>query len=395
MNLPTPDVSGSESPSVPALEGAGALEGAAAFDGLGPLAGLAGPGGPDAFDAELSAALEEIGRRVRPREFDSQAILRRTARGRSCRLLAGSAAVLVMAGGVTASFTLGAGTAAALRQPAAAAAAAANGSSATAIGADDPLSVPGVFRTMPGGHSANGFTQFGATGNVAMTGVGTDGYSRAVIANWRTGGVSYSAQVSWFGQKPSTVLPEYAGSVVGTVNGHSAYLGDIPQRRLTFWTGSQGYATALIFRNGVTENSATAGELLAVARSLDVAPTPVPMPIQLSGLGSAVVISASVGNALGSPATTSWGATMIVAMDGRSYMVGVSPGAATGPTPTGTETSTGPLAATRTVDGVGVTVTTDSGQEGSPDAPTVAQLLTHVTVLGADPSDWTTNVIVQ
>lgn len=377
MNLPTPEVSGPASPPDPALDG------------------RSRPEALDPFDAELASALEELGRRVRPREFDSEAILRRTARGRSCRLLAGSAAVLVVAVGVTASYTLGAGrgagpaSAAAGRQAAAAPAAAA---------CVDPLCVPGVFHTMPGGHAADGFTQFGATGYVGMTGVGTDGYGREVMVNWRTGAVVYSAQVSWFGRTPAISLPTYAGTAVGTVNGRSAYLSDIPQRQLTFWTGSQGYATAIIFANGVTDASATADELVGVARSLDVAePTAVPMPFQvrLSGLGSAEVTGAGVGNALPDGTTAAWYATMSIEADGRQYLLSVAPGVAVDPKPTGTETSTGERVATSTVNGIGITVTTGTDKEGMSYAPTVAQVLAHVTALGADPADWTTNVLIQ
>lgn len=376
---PTPGVSGPAPLPDPALDGRGEQ---------------AGPDGLDPFDAELASALEEIGSRVRPREFDSQAILRRAARGRSCRLLAGSAAVLAVAAGVTAAFTLGTGGPAA---PAAAAAGRERALLPAGPAGIDPLSVPGVFRTMPGGHAANGFTQFGATGYVAMTGGGTSGFGRAVTASWNAGGVGYSAQVSWFGQQPSITLPTYAGTAVSTVNGRSAYLSDIPQRQLTFWTGSQGYATEIIFANGVTDGSATADELLGVARSLDLAPTKVPMPIQirLSGLDSAEVTSAGVGNALPDGAAASWYATMTIEADGRDYMLSVAPGVAAGPTPTGTETSTGELVATRTVSGVGLTVTTGIGKQGSSDAPTVTQVLGRVTALGADPSDWTTSVIVQ
>jgi hypothetical protein len=376
VNPPTPDVSGPASPPDPALDG------------------RVRPEGLDPFDAELAAALEEIGRRVRPREFDSQAILRRAARGRSCRLLAGSAAVLAVAAGVTASVTLDTGAAA----PASAAAGRQAALPASAPAGADPLTVPGVFRTMPGGRTADGFTQFGATGYVAVIGGGTGGYSRVLMTSWQAGGVVYSAQVSWFGQPPSISLPKYAGNAVGTVNGRSAYLSDIPQHQLTFWTGSQGYATALIFANGVTDAAATADELVSVARSLDLAAsTEVPMPvrIRLSGLGSAEVTSAGVGDALPGEATSVWYATMTIETDGRSYMLSVAPGAATDPTPTGTEISTGLLVATKTIDGIGITVTTKNDKEGSSNAPTVAQVLAHVTALGADPSDWTTSVLVQ
>jgi hypothetical protein len=383
VNLPTPDVSGPAPLPDPALDGSGER-------------GLDGLDGLDPFDAELASALAEIGGRVRPREFDSRAILRRAARGRSCRLLAGSAAVLAVAGGVTASFTRGGGDAA----PVAAAVAASGGQRApvSAVSAGlDPLTVPGVFRTMPGGHTANGFTQFGATGYVAMTGGGTSGYARSVMVSWNAGGVAYSAQVSWFGQQPATALPTYAGTAVSTVNGRTAYLSDIPQRQLTFWTGSQGYATEIIFANGITDASATADELLDVARSLDVTPTAVPMPVQIrqSGLESAEVVSVGVGNAFPSGPTAAWYATMTVETEGRDYLVSVVPGVAASPTPTGTEASTGELVATRTVNGLGITVTTDTDEKGSLDAPTVAQILAHVTALSADPSDWTTNVVVQ
>jgi hypothetical protein len=48
-----------------------------------------------------------------------------------------------------------------------------------------------------------------------------------------------------------------------------------------------------------------------------------------------------------------------------------------------------------TVDGVGISVSTDSGTSGSPSAPTLSQVLAHITSLGTDPSGWTTDVIVK
>jgi hypothetical protein len=373
VNLPAPDVSGPEfSPA--------STVGPDSLDGF------------DSFDAELASALEEIGGRALPHEFDSAAILRRTARGRSCRLLAGSATVLAVAVGAA---VLAGGTGGG--NPAAAAASgryAASAAPATAVGTD-PLVLPGVFRTLPDGRTAIGYTEYGATGFFGMSGVGTGGYLREVQSTWRSAGVEYAAQVTWFGQSPVLEPGAYAGSPVGTVNGRSAYLSDVPQRQLTFWTGSQGYATLIIFANGVTESSATSEDLLGTARSLSLESTAVPMPVRVSGLGSAVITGAGMGDALASNEGGSWAASLTLEVDGRSYMIDVIPGVAVEPTPTGTETSTGVLAATRTVDGIGITVTTFTDKEGSADAPTVAQVLAHVTALGTDPSGWTTDVLTR
>lgn len=338
----------------------------------------------DEFEAELASAIDALGLRVRPHEFDSQEILRRTARRRSIRLFTASGAALTAVAGVTA-FAISPGD---IPPPPAARSPFAS----SAVGTD-PLVVPGVFRTMPDGGTASGFTEFGATKIAAVIDVGGNGYSRNAETSWSVNGIELTAQVMWFGATPQSTLPAEAGSVVGTVNGRPAYVSDLPQRQLTFWSGPQGYATAIIFANGAVDQSVATAELLGVAKDLDTAPAAVPMPIRISGLDPADVTGAQMGQAV--PGETHWSAYLSLEIDGRSYRVDVIPGPAVAPTPTGTETTTGLAGASKTVDGLGITVLTDAGDQGSPGAPTPGQVLAHFTSLGADPSGWTTSVIVK
>jgi hypothetical protein len=340
------------------------------------------------FDAELASALDDLGRRVRPREFDPDAILRSTARRRSARLLATSAAAVALVAGATA-FAVRPGD---VHGPTAAQPTAPSTTTATG-GGTDPNVVPGLFRTTPVGGSANGFAQFGATTSSGMDLVTDGGGVRGwlVETDWTADGVDLTGRVSWLGPAPQITPPKGAGSVVGTVNGHPAY---DAYHQLTFWSGAQGYATADIFKDGVVDQSATSADLLELARSLDTTPAEVPMPIRIAGLDVADVTNAGIhGNGPGQGYP--WGADIFIVVDGRSYQVDVVPGPANAPTPTGTQTTTGNVSAERTVDGLGITVTTGSGKQGSPQAPTPADVLAHITSLGSNPSDWTTNVIVR
>lgn len=336
----------------------------------------------DGFEAELASAIDALSLSVRPHEFDSREILRRTARRRSIRLFTASGAALTAVAGVTA-FAISPGGIP--PRPAARPAFA-----SSAVGTD-PLIVPGVFRAMPDGGTAIGFTEFGATNYAAV--LGGSGSSKGVATSWRVDGVELMAQISWFGDTPQTTLPVDAGNVVGTVNGRPAYFSNVPQKQLTFWSGSQGYAAAIIFANGSVKQSVTAAELLGVAKDLDTAPVAVPMPIRVSGLDPADVTGAQMGQDVFGE--NHWSAYLSLQIDGRAYQVGVIPGPAVAPTPTGTETATGLAVAAETVDGLGITVTTDSGKQGSPGAPTTAQVLAHFTSLGTDPAGWTTKVIVK
>ena len=342
----------------------------------------------EGFDAELAAALDEIGRRVRPREFDSPAILRRTARRRAGRMLAASAAAIAVVVGATAFATRpGSPAASADHKPTANAAAAAG---------TDPLVVPGYFRTSPDGGAANGFTQFGATTEALVNSMSPNPEMRSVQTDWTADGVELTAQVNWWGSSPQSAVSTYeAETPVGTVNGRTAYYDDAG-KQLTFWTGSQGYATALIFSDatGELDQSATADDLLAVARSLVVGSAEAPMPIRVTGLDSATVVYAGMGWFEPSQSEP-WYASLYLVVDGRQYQISAAPGPAVTPSPTGTFTTTGLLSAEKTVDGVGITVTTSSGKGGSASAPTVAQVLADVTSLGESPSGWTTNVMVK
>jgi hypothetical protein len=341
----------------------------------------------EGFDAELAAALEELGRQVRPHEFDSHTIQRRTARRRSTRVLAASAAGIAVVAGASA-FAARAGA------PAAPPAQTSTASSQAAAGTD-PLVAPGYFRTAPNGGAANGFTQFGGTTLLQNT-FGTSPEQRVVATDWTVDGNELTAQVNWYGKTPQTTPPTGKSEApVGTVNGRTAYY-SAPNHDLTFWTGSQGYATVSIVPSGATENSQpdnTSDDLLSAARSLVPTPTKVPMPIRISGLDSATVNSADMGWA-GPVQTEPWLAFLVLLVDGTEYNISAAPGPAVTPSPAGTFT-TGQVSAEKTVDGVGIVVTTWTGKGGSPSAPTAAQVLADVTSLGVSPSGWTTDVLVK
>ena len=347
---------------------------------------------PSGLEAELAAALEEVGRQVRPHEFDAHSILRHTARRRSARVLTSSAAGLaVIAGAAAFAADAHAGNTAP----------GASTSAATASNtlSSDPLTAPATFRTVPNGGAASGFTELGSTTQVGLSSVTGDpgAYGQEVQTEWISHGVDMTAQVSWFqvADPQSVGTRTISRTDVGTVNGHPAYVSDTPQRELSFWAGSQGYATLIIFANGVTDQSASVADLLNAARSVDPAPADVPMPIRVTGLPGVGVTDADMGWIGGGHAdSAAWALDLRVTVDGRSYDISATPGAAATPSPTGTETSTGLVTAAENADGLGLTVSTGTGKEGSANAPTAAQVLAHVTSLGADPSGWTTDVIV-
>jgi hypothetical protein len=341
----------------------------------------------EGFDAELAAALEELGRQVRPHEFDAHTIQRRTARRRSSQVLAASVAGIAVVAGASA-FAARAGTPAAppAQTPT---------SSSQAVAGTDPLVAPGYFRTAPNGGAANGFTQFGGTTLLQNT-FDTSSEQRMVLTDWTVDGDELSAQVNWYGKTPQTTPPTGKSETPdGTVNGRTAYY-SAPNHEVTFWTGSQGYATVSIVPSGTTENSRpdnTSDDLLSAARSLVPTPAKVPMPIRISGLDSATVASADMGWA--SPAQPQpWYTFLVLLIDGKEYNISAAPGPAVTPPPAGTF-AIGQVSAEKTVDGVGIVVTTWSGKSGSPSAPTAAQVLADVTSLGMSPSGWTTNVMVK
>lgn len=343
---------------------------------------------PADFDTELASALDELGRRVRPHEFDSQAILRRTARRRTSRRLAMSAAALAAVAGVTAFAVHDGGAPAAVG--------AGPGISRVKAGVD-PLVVPAVFRTTPNGAVVSGFAQFGATtGAAAMQPTGSGATVRNVQTGWSVNGVEMAAQVTFVDDDtPQTTSADPVGSIVGTVNGHPAYDDENPQRQLTFWAGPQGYATLIIFKNGTIDRSATPAELLAAAKSLEIGTVQVPMPLSIAGLGSVKVTSAEILGGTVPVQRFAWSAILNVEIEGRNYQISAHPGPAVLPTPTGKTTTTGLAPAAETIDGLSIEVSIDSATQGSPKAPTPAQVLAHITPLGTAPSGWTTNVIVK
>jgi hypothetical protein len=259
----------------------------------------------------------------------------------------------------------------------------------------DPLTVPAYFRMAPNGGVANGFTQLGATTYAVANDHGTSNNLQVIQTDWTVDGVERTAQVNWSGDTTQTAPPaNQVETPIGTVNGYSAFY-DAPDNELSFWTGSQGYATAVIDLDGTNENdpSATSDDLLDVAKALVTKPAAVPMPFRVTGLDSAKVIYATMGWS-SSGQDEPWIAELNFVIDGREYDITALPGPAVTPSPTGTATTTGLISADKTVDGLGIDITTTSGKQGSASAPTAAQVLAHVTSLGVAPSGWTTGVLV-
>jgi hypothetical protein len=343
------------------------------------------------FDAELAAALKDLGEQAGPDEFDARAILRRTARRKTSQVLASAAAALAVVAGVTA-FAAQHGPAVAVAvQP---------GSSASggpAVGETDPLILPGYFRAEAAGGAALGSTVYQV--NARLTGLGGAPTlrSRDVQTEYSSGGTEYTVDVGMMGTSSLAALNmvELRGStVIGTVAGHPAYYDQFLQS-VVFWSGSQGYAQ--VYRLvGPLGNAALADPdramLLGAAKAFDATPSDLPLPLRITGLDSAQVTFATFSQA---PGSSSWTMSIQLGIDGRTYEVDANPGPAVTPSATATETTGGEFPAMETVDGVGISVSTISGTSGSPSAPTVSQVLAHVTSLGTDPSRWTTDVIVK
>ena len=343
----------------------------------------------EGFDAEVAAMLDGLGRQVRPHEFNADTILRRTARRRTSRVLASSAAAIAVVACATAFATRAGGPPAANVTHTAPAA----NSDAQAVTGTDPLIAPGYFRTAPNGAAANGFTQLGGTTQVGLENTSESGEFWSVTTDWNSNGVELSASVDWFGGEQQTSPGEEPGSVVGQVNGHPAYYNS-SGKNLTFWSGALGYATANIFTdsNGDVDQSATSAELLSVAEALAPTSAPVPLPIRVTGLGSAQVTLADMGWLTGD-ANGPWNVDLSLEIHGASYDISAIPGQPVTPSPTGTDKTSGEVSATKTVDGLGITVSASTSNSAS--APTAAQVLAHVTSLGVSPSGWTTSVLVK
>jgi hypothetical protein len=345
------------------------------------------------FDAEIATAMKDLGERVGPDEFDARAILRRTARRKTSGVLASAAAALVVVAGATA-FAAQHGSAVAVAvavQPSSSA------SSGAAVEDTDPLVLPGYFRAEPSGGSSLGSTVYQV--NARLTGLGGTPTLRAldVQTEYSSGGTEYTVDVGMMGTDSLDALnaAERDGdTVVGTVAGHPAYYNRF-LRSVVFWSGSQGYAQ--VYRLvGPLGNAALADPdttmLLGAAKAFDATPSDLPLPLRITGLDSAQVTFATFSQA---PGSSSWTMGIQLAIDGRTYEIDANPGPAVTPSATATETTGGEFPAMETVDGVGISVSTDTGTSGSPSAPTVSQVLAHVTSLGADPSGWTTDVIVE
>ena len=344
------------------------------------------------FDAELAAALKDLGDQVGPDEFDSRAIRRRTARRGTTRVLASSAAALAVVAGVTAF--------AAQHGPAKVGTAqvSSSTSSGPAVKDPDPLVVPGHFGTEPKDGSPLGSTVYQA--NARMTGIGGVTSLRAmdVQTEYSSGGTEYTVDVGLMGSDSLAALRvDMRGStVVGTVAGHPAYYNRF-MGSVVFWAGSQGYAQ--VYRlDGPLGNAALADSdstmLLGAAKAFVATPSDLPLPLRITGLDSAEVIFASYSQ-VDPGSSARWTVRIRLTIDGRTYEIDANPGPAVTPSATASETTGGEFPAMKTVDGVGISVSTDSGTSGSPSAPTVAQVLAHVASLGTDQADWTTDVIIK
>ena len=132
-------------------------------------------------------------------------------------------------------------------------------------------------------------------------------------------------------------------------------------------------------------------DLLSVAEALAPTSAPVPLPIRVTGLGSTQVTRADLGWLSGDPGP--WNVDLRLEIHGASYDISAIPGQPVTPSPTGTDKTSGEVSATKTVDGLGITVSASTSNSAS--APTAAQVLAHVTSLGVSPSGWTTSVLVK
>ena len=364
------------------------------------------------FDAALAAAMKDVGEQVGPDEFDARAILRRTARRRTSQVLGTAAAGIAVVAGATV-FAAHIGPVAAGK-----AAATATASHTAAPEGTDPLTLPGSFRTAPSGSTPIGYSVYGASANLTeYPGPGGGGNATMLIHDAQAGstsaGAEYQVSVGWeAGYYPKvTDLPhesQNAYTPVGTVNGHPAYY-SAQLRTLAFWAGSaQGYAREGVFV--VTPALIAVSDpavLMYGARAYDTASAAAPLPLRITGLDSAKAISASFGQASPGasspnpgpafPSGSSWYVNIGLQIDGRTYEITANPGPAVTPPLSSLARLTGGtlVSATKTVDGLGIMVSTPSGKSGSASAPTVSQVLAHVTSLGTDPSGWTTDVIVK
>jgi len=343
------------------------------------------------FDAELAAAMKDVGKQVGPDEYDARAILRRTARRKTAQVLGTAAAALAVVAGATAF--------AAQRGPTVAVVAAqpsSSASSAPAVEDTDPLVVPGYFRAESTGGSPLGSTMYEV--NARMTGLGGAPTLRAWDAEteYSSGGTEYTVDVGMMGSTSLNAIYTSGrdNTVVGTVAGHPAYYNRLMQT-VIFWSGPQGYAQVYRLVGPLGDLALADPDpamLLGAAKAFHATPSELPLPLRITGLDSAQV---SFADFIQAPGSSSWTVTIRLAIDGRSYEIDANRGPAVTPSATASETTGGEFPAMETVDGVGIAVSTDSGTNGSPSAPTVAQVLAHVTSLGTDPSRWTTDVIVK
>ena len=345
------------------------------------------------FDAELATALKDLGKQVGPDEFDSRAILRRTARRRTSRVLASSAAALAVVAGATA-FAAQHGPATDVAvQPGSSAS---NGNGPVAKDTD-PLVLPGYFRATPAGGSALGSTVYQVNARVTGAGGVTSLRALDVQAEYSSGGTEYTVDVGMMGITSLATLnaTEHADyTVVGTVAGHPAYYDHVLQS-VVFWSGSQGYAQVYRLVRPLGDAALTDSDptmLLGAAKAFHATPTDLPLPLRITGLDSAQVTFATFSQA---PGSSAWTTSIRLAIDGRDYQIDANPGPAVTPSATATETTGGQFPVMETLNGVGISVSTDSGTSGSASAPTVAQVLAHITSLGTEPSNWTTDVIVK
>jgi hypothetical protein len=183
------------------------------------------------------------------------------------------------------------------------------------------------------------------------------------------------------------------------VNGHTAYwmtdsLSDPTNGGDTYlrwqsadgqWGEVQGYSLA-------TPNVTT--ELLRIAAGVNFAPNSVPLPLWISGLPSSTV---TVEADLDRPSLTGpepWDLALILMVGGATVQIAVAPTDTATASAGASANSAAPQSVCKIEGGLTACVIV-TGSSGLPSTLSggAAAILTHVNLLGADPSNWTTAVI--
>jgi hypothetical protein len=351
------------------------------------------------FAAELAAAMKEVGEQAGPDEFDSRAILRRTARRRTSQVLGTAAAALAVVAGATAFAVQRGPTVAVAAQPSPVAVQSGpSTSSGPALGKTDPLVLSGHIGTQAAGGSPLGSTVYDVSAQETGAGGVTSLRMWRVQTTYSSGGTKYTLNVDMLGITSTAVFKKDAfgmdNDVIGTVNGHPAY-SNRGLHSVDFWSGPLGYAR--VYTDDSPLGNVSMAEpnvtmLLGAAKAFVASPSDLPLPLRIAGVNIGEVWSAGFDQA---PGSSSWTMRIMLTIDGRSYEIDANPGPAITPSATASATTGGEYPAMEMVNGIGISVSTYTGTHGSASAPTVSQLLARITSLGTDPSNWTTDVLAN